>query len=1135
MTFDEVLAQVLELLQREQRVSYRALKRRFDLDDDYLEDIKDELIYAKKLAMDEDNRVLVWTGDQATSPPPPVPSTSEPSAHAAPDHEREPLSYTPKHLAEKILTSRSALEGERKQVTVLFCDLANSTPIAERLGPEHMHTLLNRFFELALQEVHRYEGTINQFLGDGFMALFGAPIAHEDHARRGVLSALALQRTLKEADLGRPYGVECAFRMGLNSGLVVVGSIGDNLRMDYSAIGDITNLASRLQQLAEPGTILVSERTSRLVQGAVRLEALTPVEVKGKTEPVSIYKVVGTLPRRSPIVSRSERTLSQFVGRERELATLEALFTQVEAGQGQVVGIVGEAGGGKSRLLYEFRQRLQDKRVTYLEGRCLSYGSSIPYHPLIDVLRHNCGISETESPATIIEKVRLALQEVGMDPEESAPYLLQLLGVKEGTESLAVLTPEAIRTRTFETLKQMSLQGSQQRPLIFEIEDVHWIDKTSEAYLASLVESLAGTAILLLTTYRPGYRPPWIDKSYATQLSLRSLTPQDSVTVVHSTSHHAALPASLEHRIIEQAEGNPFFLEELTRAVIEQGALPTDVVVPDTIQGVLSARIDRLPEAHKRLLQTASVLGREFSPRLLAAMWEGSGLLESLLLELKRLEFLFERTGADEPLYVFKHALTQEVAYASLLTGHRQALHAAAGQALEALYTDRLDEVYDRLAYHYAHTDQATKAVAYLTLVATKAARQYAHAEAITSFQEALRHAEQLSGEQRDHQVLDLVIRQCESLFWSGRWQDLVALFLQHQDRLERLQTPVLAGRYYYRLALTYAFLGQRGDAAQSIQRALEAGQGAQDAPTLGMAHFVMGFAEQFAGRFHQGVAHAQRAVALLEGSANPIQRGNAFYLLGFLYGFLGHFPAALAATREMGVIGRASGDRRLQSQAAALGGWISARYGAWQEGLAACQHGLEDAPDAFETALNLGFLGAVYLEQGEGTQALPVLESAVQAATQYCSQLVQSWFKVLLGEAYRMHHQLEQAQRLAVQGYELARRNTLPWGIGAAQRTLGRIAHTSGNLVGAALHLQDAIASFAAMEARYDLARTHLDLASLAHDQGDQDTATTHLSTAYAWFKKLQVPKWVEQTAHLAREYDVRLTEVVLESEGDL
>src|SRR5215471_17436 len=501
MDYDELVAKVIELLQREKRIPYRILKRRFELDDGDIEDLKIDLIEAKRLAVDEHDRILVWVGEQA-SPPPSL--SPEPAAPPTTTPEREPLSYTPKHLAEKILTSRSALEGERKQVTVLFCDLVNSTPIAERIGPEAMHTLLNRFFEVALHEVHRYEGTINQFLGDGFMALFGAPIAHEDHARRAVLAALALQRSLQEAHLGEPYGEACQFRMGLNSGLVVVGSIGDNLRMDYSAIGDTTNLAARLQQHAEPGTILISESTTRLVQGSVRLEALAPVEVKGKTEPVTPYKVIGTLPRRSPIASRSERTLSPFVGREREVAALEALFAQVEAGQGQVVGIVAEAGGGKSRLLYEFRQRLQDKRVTYLEGRCLSYGSTIPYHPLIDVLRHNCDISETDSPEAIIEKVRFALQEVGMDPEESAPYLLQLLGVKEGMESIAAFTPESIRTRTFDTLKQMSLHGSQQRPLIFEIEDLHWIDPTSQEYLASLVESLPGASILLLTTYRPG-------------------------------------------------------------------------------------------------------------------------------------------------------------------------------------------------------------------------------------------------------------------------------------------------------------------------------------------------------------------------------------------------------------------------------------------------------------------------------------------------------------------------------------------------------------------------------------------------------------------------------------------------------
>ncbi|MFQ5872926.1 MAG: adenylate/guanylate cyclase domain-containing protein, partial [Dehalococcoidia bacterium] len=759
MDFYDVLDQVIDLLRHRGRVTYRALKLQFKLDDESLETLKDEILYVHPV-VDDDGRGLVWTGEsEVASPPTPAPSTQQPTPPPTTEHEPEPLSYTPRHLAEKILTSRSALEGERKQVTVLFCDLANSTGIAEKIGAEAMHMLLNRFFELALNEVHRYEGTINQFLGDGFMALFGAPLAHEDHARRATLSALALQRTLKEADLGEPYSVECTFRIGLNSGLVVVGSIGDNLRMDYSAIGDTTNLASRLQQHAQPGDILVSDSTSRLLQGSIRLEALQPVEVKGKTELVTPYKVIGTLPRHSPVVSRGEQTLSQFVGRERELTILDEILAQVESRRGQVVGIVAEAGGGKSRVLYEFRQRLQDKRVTYLEGRCLSYGSSIPYHPVIDLVRNNCGITETDNPETIHDKVCFVLQEVGMDTEESAPYLLQLLGVKEGTERIAQLTPEAIRTRTFDTLKQMSLNGSQQRALIFEVENLHWIDRTSEDYLASLVESVAGASILLLTSYRPGYRPPWIEKSYATQISLRNLAPHDASTVVHSTSQHADLPEHLEQTIIEKSQGNPFFLEELTRAVIEHGDLQTDMTVPDTIQGVLSARIDRLPEEPKRLLQTASVLGREFSPRLLEAMWEGAGSLEPLLLKLKRLEFVFERTGVKEPSYIFKHALTQEVAYESLLTTRRQVLHAAAGQALEGLYADRLEDAYDRLAYHYARTDNATKAVTYLTIVARRAARNSAYVEAIHHLTTALELLRTLPDtRERTRQELDVQI-----------------------------------------------------------------------------------------------------------------------------------------------------------------------------------------------------------------------------------------------------------------------------------------------------------------------------------------------------------------------------------------
>ena len=373
-----------------------------------------------------------------------------------------PKSYSQTHLAEQAATARGAIEGERKQATVLFCDIANSTALAERIGAEAMHALLNKFFEFALGELHRYECTINQFGGDGFMAL--APVAHEDHARRAVLAALAIQRALPErrTQLGAG-GAELAVRIGVNTGPVIVGAIGDNLRMDYTAVADTTNLAARLQQHAEPGGILISEATYHLVRDDFQTELLAPVTIKGKSEPIVSYKVLASVPRRSPLRGLGERPLSGFVGRDRDLTQLLDLFAEARAGRGQVVGIVAEPGAGKSRLLYEFRQALAAQRVTYLEGRCLSYGSSIPYVPILDIVRQNFDLLETDREETIAEKVRRGIAEVGLDPEEWGPLLLLFLGVRQGNEHVSALTPEAIKARTFEMLRQFSLAGSKRQ------------------------------------------------------------------------------------------------------------------------------------------------------------------------------------------------------------------------------------------------------------------------------------------------------------------------------------------------------------------------------------------------------------------------------------------------------------------------------------------------------------------------------------------------------------------------------------------------------------------------------------------------------------------------------------------------
>ncbi len=907
-----------------------------------------------------------------------------------------PRTYTPKHLAEKILTSRSALEGERKQVTVLFCDLANSTALAERLGPEGMHTLLNRFFELSLAEVHRYEGTVNQFLGDGFMALFGAPIAYEDHARRAVLAALGVRQVVGER---RPeLGVDLAVRMGLNTGLVVVGSIGDNLRMDYTAVGDTTNLAARLQQLAKPGAILVSEATARLIRRSVRLEPVGVVSVKGKAEPVAASAVLALRPRRSPLEEAGERALSRFVGRERELTMLRERLGLTESGQGQVVGIVGEPGVGKSRLLYEFCRAIAARRVTYLEGRCLSFGSVIPYLPVLDILRSNCGIAEGEPPQAVTVKVRAALEEVGMDAEEGAPYLLQLLGTREGAERLGLLSPETIRGRTMETLRQLSLKGSRRRPLVFAIEDLHWIDRSSEEYLASLVESLAGAPILLLTTYRPGYRPSWMDRSYATQIALPPLAPEESLSVVQSVLQREPLPAPVAHAILKKAEGNPFFLEELARAVVEHPDLGA-VAVPDTIQGVLMARIDRLSEAPKRLLQTASVLGREFSLRLLRAVWAWPGEPEPLLAELRRLEFVYEQTGAEEPGYSFKHALTQEVAYDSLLTPHRQALHAAAGRALEGLSPD--EKPNGLLAHHFRAAGDLERALDCHARAADAARKVYATREALGHYTAAVEVATLLGRSRGDPVVSRLYLRRGQVSAQSGDiagaradFETALAGARATGDRTTEMHALdelgfLLAGAADYR------------EAVPRLEAALRMAESLGDGPAQVTILSRLSIVSSNRCEFDRGLEYAHRAIGL----ARELGDGRALAIAMDSL-LLASVPIADFATidetaRQLVEIHRSHGDLWYLQFAFVQWSYVPMGAGRWQEALARVDEALavnRRIGDRGNEPMYLAFQCWINLSRGEYARALTEGRRAVEVATELGHVEWIAWGETFLG-----------------------------------------------------------------------------------------------------------------------------------------
>ena len=519
MDYDAVLLQVLELLQREKRLSYRVLKRRFGLDDNDLEDLKEDLIYAKQLAVDEEGRVLIWTGASEAMPPP-----AFPPGHAL---DQAPLTYTPPHLTEKILASRAALEGERKQVTILFADLKDSTELIRDLDPEAAQQLLDPALRHMMEAVHRYEGTVNQVLGDGIMALFGAPIAHEDHAMRACYAALAMQAAMREytEEVRRAHGLEMRIRVGLNSGEVVVRAIGNDLHMDYSAVGQTTHLAARMEQLATPGSIRLTAATLRLVEGLVRVDALGQVPVKGLAEPVEVFELVGASAIRGRLQASVARGLTRFVGREREIETMGQTLARSAAGHGQVVAVVGEAGVGKSRLIYEFVHSHRTEGWLVLESASVSYGKATPYFPIIDLLKRYAHVEERDDARTIRAKVTGQVLTLDETLQEAIPALLSLLDALPEDSSFQKLDPPQRRQRTLDALKRVLLRESRAQPLVLVFEDLHWIDSETQALLDTLVESLPTARLLLLVNYRPEYQHGWGGKTYYTQLRLDPLPP----------------------------------------------------------------------------------------------------------------------------------------------------------------------------------------------------------------------------------------------------------------------------------------------------------------------------------------------------------------------------------------------------------------------------------------------------------------------------------------------------------------------------------------------------------------------------------------------------------------------------------
>lgn len=998
------------------------------------------------------------------------------------------------------------LRWERRRLALLRAVLAAPAAADPRLYP-------SRALEAIVEKAVSFGGRIEERSPTGVVAVFGIePV--EDAPRRAAHAAGAIQKAAQRA--GGEEAAALPVRLGIHVGRFLVGQGAGASQIDLDGKREAWTVLDALVTGADPDAIVASEAARPFLE---RDFELLPTAGADAAAGRAYRLVPGGRPRLGP-----GRRMALFVGRGHELELLHSRLALATRGRGQVVGILGEAGIGKSRLVFEFRRTLHELRITCLEGRCQSYGSAIPYLPVLDILRQNFRITDLDSPDTIAAKVRLGLQELEMDSEEWTPCLLHLFGVKEGTERLAALSPGAIKARTFETLRQMGLQGSRRRPIVFVLEDLQWIDATSEECFTALIESLLGAPVLLIATYRPGYRPPWVDQPYMTQVALQPLPPEHSATVVRSVFESDDLPEPLERLIVERAEGNPFFIEELARAVEETGRLRPPLTVPETIQEVLLARVDRLPDAGKRLLQAAAVLGRRVPLPLLRALWDGPGELGPHLRELTRLHFLYPATGGTEPVYAFVHTLTQEVAYESLPLAERQALHATAGRALEVAYAGRLEEVYDRLGHHYSRAEVADKAIEYLTRLAERAAAAHAHTEAVRILEDARRHVDRLPDPERERRHIDLALRQAYSLLPQGRFQEIVDLLLRHREVVARLQDPAVAAPYHLLLARSYLFLGDDARATESAERSIAEATRGGDEATLGRIYYMLAQRSSLAGHPREGVEHARRAAGLLERAGDQWWLGTTYWALAVNHALLGQFDPALEAAARARALGETVGDPQVQSAALWATGIVHASRGDWEAGIEACRRSLALAPDALSTAIAAGWLGYAHLAQGDPGQAVPQLERSVELVAQFRFPHLQGLFTAFLAEAHRLAGRAERARELATQALELARASSSPYGGACAERTLGRAAQDERDLGDAARHLEAAVRLFESVEAAYDVARTRLDLAALARARGDEAAVRRHLEAAHRLFADLRIPTQVERTRRLAAELGVAL-----------
>jgi class 3 adenylate cyclase/tetratricopeptide (TPR) repeat protein len=1054
-------------------------------------------------------------------------------------------SYTPTHLAEKILTSKSALEGERKQVTVLFADLKGSMELLADRDPEEARKLLDPVIERMMESVHRYEGTVNQVMGDGIMALFGAPLAHEDHAVRACYAALRMQESVKRyaEEVQRTEGIPIQIRVGLNSGEVVVRAIGSDLFMDYTAIGQTVHLAARMEQMASAGSILMTADTQRLAAGYVAVKSLGPVEVKGLKNPVEVFEITGVGSVRRSLDASVARGLTRFVGRDEEIDQLRKALARATQGHGQVVAAVGEPGVGKSRLFHEVTHARRMHGWLVLEGCSVSYGKTAAYLSIIDLLKGYFRIQDRDEPREVREKIASKLLTLDRALEPTLQALLALLTVPVEDPHWQELHPLARHERILDAVRRLLLRESQIQPLCLVFEDLHWIDPGTQAILDRLVESLPTARLLLLVNYRPEFQHSWASKTYYTQVRVDPLPPESAKELLEGLLGADSGLHQLKQLLVEHTEGNPLFLEESVRSLVDTHALtgargvyrltkPVETIqIPTTVQAILAGRIDRLPPDEKYLLQSASVFGETVPLILLQAIVEmPESSLSKGLRHLQTAEFLYAASLFPNLEYSFRHGLTCQVAYGGLLQERRKTLHAKVVAVIEGMYPDRLTEHIERLAHHAIRGETWERAVTYARQAASRAMDRSAYAQAGVYFDQALEALTRLPESRATmEQAVDLKFARSSPFIALGELDRHISCSEEALQLAKRLGDP-------HRLARITSAVGnalwQRGENARArefVDSVLVVSESLGE-PTLVMnAALNLGLICATNGDYRRAADLLGRAAAILTGDRLRQRFGRVNYpavtaraALAVSLSELGLFAqAATVADECLGIVELlAHQNGMLLAYDAAC--TVLLRRGEFHHSVPRLERALALCNEkGFHTLFSetAGALGYAYARVGRMREALSLLEQAGEYAPRVAR--VEVLVAVYLGEAYLLAGRADDAGAVARRTLALARERSERANEARALHLLGEVAaHHDPPDVADDTAYREALALAEELQMRPLVAHCHLGLGKLYRRAGRREQAHEHLTTATTLYREMDMRFWLEKAETAMREF---------------